>query len=132
MTPVNFDFVNKTITVSPLCSKRKSESQRIPMHNELIEPLQTVCNGKNGTDKIFSFAGKRLVKNLKADCQAVGIDPTDIDFHALRHTFCSLLAESGIRAEVLIRLARHKNLATTMRYYVHIPPESEAEAINRI
>ena len=133
MTPDNFNFKAKTITINARQSKRKTENQQIPMHNDLIKPLQELCKGLNADDKVFKMPAKDdLVSLLKSDCTACGIDSTDIDFHALRHTFCSLLAEQGIRPEVLIRLARHKNLATTMQYYVHVRPESESEAINRL
>jgi integrase len=133
MTPSNFNFRSKTITIGASQSKRKTENQQIPMHVALIEPLKAICNGKADNEPVFNMPDKNdIVRLLKSDCVKAGVDPTDIDFHSLRHTFCSLLAESGIRPEVLIRLARHKNLSTTMRYYVHVRPESEAEALNKI
>ncbi|MHB1768617.1 MAG: tyrosine-type recombinase/integrase [Phycisphaerae bacterium] len=133
MTPSNFDFKNKLIRINAIQSKRKTENQIIPIHNELFAPLRNACKGLNPDDKVFKFGRKNnIVPLLRADCAACGIDTTDIDFHALRHTFCSLLAETGIRPEVLSKLARHKQISTTMRYYVHVRPESEAEALNKL
>jgi integrase len=133
MTPASFDFPRKTITIDAKHAKRKTDHQILPMHSKLVEPLRKLCEGKAPDAPIFSVPGRAMVvPTLHADCKAAGIDPKDIDFHALRHSFCSLLAEQGIRPEVLMRLARHKDISTTMRFYVHFKPDDERAALERL
>jgi site-specific recombinase XerD len=42
-----------------------------------------------------------------------------IDFHALRHTFGSWLAQSGVHPKVCQEMMRHANIETTMQLYTH-------------
>jgi site-specific recombinase XerC len=48
--------------------------------------------------------------------------------HILRHTFCSLLAAAGVPARAIQELARHKDLATTLRY-MHLSPNATEQGI---
>jgi len=41
-----------------------------------------------------------------------------VDFHALRTTFATRLAHAGVAPQVLKRLMRHRNIATTDRHYI--------------
>ena len=55
------------------------------------------------------------------DLEACGISVEDergyrVDFHALRHTFASLLAEADVSDLVRRKLARHESLKMTDRY----------------
>ena len=43
-----------------------------------------------------------------------------VDFHALRHTFISRLAESGVHPKVAQVLARHSSITLTMDRYSHV------------
>jgi len=130
MKPSNFNFTNRTITVIASEGKRKGENQIIPMHPALVDPLKELCNGKKSTDRIFDVPRKQVaVAVLHGDCLAAGIDTRDVDFHALRHTYITHLAEAGVRPEVLQKLARHDEIKTTLSYYVHLRPDDEHNAI---
>ena len=43
-----------------------------------------------------------------------------MDFHALRHTYCSWLAASGISPKELMTLARHTDARLTLGRYSHV------------
>lgn len=43
-----------------------------------------------------------------------------VDFHALRHTFATLLAESGASLVVAQRLMRHSDPSLTSGVYTHV------------
>ena len=45
---------------------------------------------------------------------------TDIDFHCLRHTYCTQLARNGVHPSVAQRMMRHVRIETTMRFYTHL------------
>lgn len=54
------------------------------------------------------------------------------DFHALRHTFISNLANSGVHPKVAQTLARHSTITLTMDRYTHSKWEDMGEAIDRL
>jgi integrase len=71
---------------------------------------------------------------FKADLAAAGIPYRDedglvADFHALRHTFISNLANGGVHPKVAQALARHSTITITMDRYSHTRHEEETEAL---
>ncbi len=54
------------------------------------------------------------------------------DFHALRHTFVTNLARSGVHPSVAQALARHSDIRLTLGTYTHSRWESMAEAVRRL
>ncbi len=71
---------------------------------------------------------------LRADCKAAGIDCEDtgqgkLDFHALRHTFGSMLAASGVHPKTAQELMRHSDINLTMSRYSHTLRGQTAKAV---
>ena len=65
------------------------------------------------------------IRTFDSDLAAAGIEKTDdsgrvVDFHALRHTFVSRLSEAGVHPRVAMALARHSDLALTMKHYTDV------------
>lgn len=61
---------------------------------------------------------------LDVDLKAAEIAKEDasgkvLDFHALRHTFITRLAKSGVHPSVARDLARHSTITLTMDFYTH-------------
>jgi len=54
-----------------------------------------------------------------------------IDFHALRHTYITLLAKSGISLKALMELARHSSPELSMRY-THTGDGEKWDAVARV
>lgn len=54
------------------------------------------------------------------------------DFHSLRHTFISNLANGGVHPAVAQSLARHSTIALTMNTYTHIVGKAEVEALSKL
>jgi len=74
---------------------------------------------------------------LKRDLKAAGIPYRDAsgrvaDFHALRHTFITRLARSGVAPAVAKSLARHSTITLTMDHYTHTLMEDERSALDRL
>jgi integrase len=96
-------------------------SALIPLVPLLIEKLQELSAHKlTFTDLVFAY-GVPSAKTLAKDLVACGIPVTDsrgwrVDFHALRHTFASLLANVGVSELVRVKLARHSEWKQTDRY----------------
>ncbi len=54
------------------------------------------------------------------------------DFHSLRHTFGTLLAQSGVSPQEAQRLMRHSTINLTMNLYTHLTIQDKARAINKL
>jgi integrase len=54
------------------------------------------------------------------------------DFHALRHTFITRLARSGVTPAVAKTLARHSTIVLTMDHYTHTLIEDERAALDHL
>jgi integrase len=63
-------------------------------------------------------------------CAAAGIAPP-ASFHALRHTYASLLWIFGTRLEVIAELLGHADIRITRRHYAHIPRRVIAESVRQ-
>jgi len=55
-----------------------------------------------------------------------------VDFHCLRHTFGTTLAQKGAHPKTLMSLMDHSDINLTMRLYTHSFPEDEASATDRL
>ena len=55
-----------------------------------------------------------------------------VDFHALRHTTGSWLAESGAHPKVVQQILRHSTITLTMDRYSHLFEGAESEAVNKL
>jgi len=53
-------------------------------------------------------------------------------FHAFRHSHSSLLVEMGAPVTVAQAQLGHSDLATTMRTYTHVIPQSQRDAVDRL
>ncbi len=54
------------------------------------------------------------------------------DFHSLRHTFCILLARSGVQPQIAQKLMRHSSIDLTMNFYTHILMEDKMSAVSQL
>src|SRR5262249_46487815 len=71
---------------------------------------------------------------FRADLEGAGIAYRDAaglvtDFHSLRHTFITNLANAGVHPKTAQTLARHCSITLTMDRYSHTLREQEAEAL---
>ena len=54
------------------------------------------------------------------------------DFHCLRHTFITNLGKAKVSPKMAQTLARHSDIALTMRIYTHVDQEDQIQAINSL
>lgn len=59
-------------------------------------------------------------------------DGSVLDFHNMRHTFCTWAAQAGVTPQELQRLARHGNIKTTLKFYVHLSTQDLATAVGKV
>ncbi len=133
----SFNMKTKTVTLNAAYSKRKREDV-LPLHPSLVERLTVWIDGKKG--KLFPgtwAAERRQAKILRRDLEEAGIEYVDeqgryADFHALRHTFVSSLARSGVHPSKAKELARHSTITLTMDVYSHVETEELRSALDSV
>lgn len=74
---------------------------------------------------------------LRADLAEANIEygdaaGRDLDFHRLRHTFCTKLALAGVHITVAQKMMRHSTVELTAKFYTHVLHESEVAAIEAL
>jgi len=71
------------------------------------------------------YAWEKLRKELGRE------DDSSFVWHTCRHTFCSRLAQKNVPLRAIQELARHQDIATTIRY-THLAPRDFEDAINKL
>jgi integrase len=110
------------LSLRPVTTKA-SRDETIPLKQGLADALLAWRTGNPAakpTDRVFDRIPG--VETLKKDLEAAGIAYEDasgrvVDFHALRHTFGTLLSRSGVMPRAAQALMRHSSLDLTMNTY---------------
>lgn len=103
------------------CAKEKHNKMQIPFNADSILFSSNKCEYSNGV---------RLSTKLKSFLKVNDIPP--ITFHALRHTFCSLLAENNVPIKTASVLMGHSNIMMTGNIYTHVTGEQKKESIKTL
>ena len=125
------DKKTKIIITEP---KTPSAKRTIPLPSFLIKKLKYI---KPKTDNAFLLTGNErftepraftytFKKCLKESCV------TDINFHALRHTFTTRCIENDFEPKALSEILGHSSVNTTLGIYTHPSVEYKRESINRL
>ena len=135
---LSFDLDTNPCTVFTEASNSKGkESDYLVLNDKTADEIRVFLADKEPTDLAFNLPhNSHAAEMLRKDLAVAGIEYTDnagqdIDFHSLRHTFITNLFLAGVPAVVVQRLARHKDLKTTMGYSP-ITYASEIEAIRKL
>jgi integrase len=127
LSPASFDLDADppTVTVAAAYSKRRRQDV-LPLRADLADLLEGYLAGRPRRGLLWP--GRWLhdaAAMIRRDLAAAGIPYEDdegrvFDFHALRHTFLTHLAESGVHPKVAQVLARHSTITLTMDRYTHL------------
>ena len=99
-----------------------------PVSKEIIDELSKfVCKIDDGQTKLFNI--KFNYRTWHKICQQAGL--TDLKFHDLRKTFCSLLAQNGVSTAVTQRLLEHSSPNLTNKVYTNVDPVLR-KSVNRL
>jgi len=145
-----------TVTVAAAYSKHRRDDV-VPLRADLATTMAAYVAGKPSGARLFRLPDKPA-DMLKADlrrARALWIrettDPAErhrrlassflasrdasgrvVDFHALRHTFITRLARSGVTPAVAKSLARHSTITLTMDHYTHTLISDERAALDTL
>jgi integrase len=143
LTPQHFDLDNETPTVTLAARKNKSRVVKVqPLPADVAELLQDYLQDKPAGESIWGGTWARDGKGaemLRIDLEAAGIPyvvdgpdgPLYADFHALRHTYLTLLGRGGVDLRTAQELAGHSTPQLTARYS-HRRLNDLADAIERL
>jgi integrase len=100
-------------------------SRRLPLTSEGTEFFDQVTAGKAGTALVFTradgepWAMQDQKRRMIVACMAAKIEPR-ATFHTLRHTYGSLLVNSGGSLNVISKALGHADTRMTQRVYAHL------------
>ena len=132
----NLDANPCTVHVEAADSKGKRADDLI-LNDATAAEIKTFLAGREPTAPAFNLpVNSHAAQMLRADLETAGIEYTDpagrdCDFHSLRHSFITNLFLAGVPATVVQKLARHKDLKTTLKYS-HVSYDSEVAAIQKL
>lgn len=140
-------------------AKNRKAPPPCPLLPELAEQLRAQFDGKLPGASAFNGPGQhhaaRMLREDLADARAewivAGATPEDrdkrarsdflapvdhrgrfADFHALRGTMATWLAEAGVSPYAMQQLMRHRDIRTTMAYYVKVRPDVTRAALEQL
>ena len=119
-------------TVVILPPKSDCSIRRIPVPDEIIQLLRQLRKPDNAyllTGLVHSYIEPRNMENrFKAVTKICDI--SDVNFHALRHTFATRCVELGFDVKSLSEILGHASVNITMNRYVHPSMELKQKNMN--
>lgn len=140
LTPEHFGPGCRTVAMPGKGTKNKHKADQ-PLPAWAAERVAKYLEGRPRDVPVWpgtwrKHAARILRKDLKAAGVAYRIDtpagPEYLDFHALRHTFVTVLAAAGVTPKVLQDLARHSDPRLTLGAYTHATAGDKADAVERM
>ena len=133
----NLSASNPCVTVAAAYSKHRRDDTQ-PLRLDMAGQLDVWKTELQAEDhaKLFPTCNpNKRASMLKKDLEAAGIEYEDAagrfaDFHSLRHSFASILNQSGVSPKVAQSLLRHSTIGLTMDTYTHIGLYDERAALD--
>ena len=145
-----FNFNNLTVTLSGQYTKNGQEAE-LPLRADTALLLEDYLACKLPTAKAFNMpvdTARMLYIDMEkarqkwiekhpeladnSDFLTVENSQGKRDFHALRHTFATMLAATGTHPKTAQTLLRHSKVDLTMSIYTHSLRDKETTAINQL
>jgi len=113
----DIDFEKNSISTKSRKTKKSMGSR--PVSGEIMAELSKYVRDVDvGQEKLFKT--KFSHRKWRKTCKDAGL--TDLKFHDLRRTFCSLLAQNGISTAVTQKLLEHSSPDLTNKIYTNVDP----------
>ena len=114
-------------------NEKCSRWDHVPMSPTLVERLQTWMSQSPSVrdkDLVFPHAchDRTLASTWKKIQEDAEMEP--YRFHELRVSFCTNLVAAGVAAPQLKKLARHRSIETTMKYYREKTDDADRRALD--
>jgi integrase len=126
------------VTVQASNAKNR-KTDTLPLKPHLAKELEKYFTANLALPHTEAFSGMWKdagAKMLRPDLELAGIKYTTdegvADFHSLRHTFGTRLAQSEVSPQVAQKLMRHSDINLTTNIYTHIPLTDKANGISKL
>jgi integrase len=125
LTPESFDLASDPpyVWVDGRVTKNRQQAV-LPLRRDLAAELESWLRGQKPGTILFPVRDKQVDCMIRADLTDAGIPVTKdglvVDFHALRYTFVTSLALSGVPLAVAQKLARHSDPRLTANVYTRV------------
>ncbi len=115
---IHLDAPNPYLQVKPANAKNRKK-EPIPLWGTLLEMLKAMAGKGILNETVFTLPANQMMRSY---CQKAGIPVKDgegrkVDFHALRKTFGTHLASSGVPLQLAQHLMRHSDPRLTAGIY---------------
>jgi integrase len=117
---------------------KNKKNATLPLHRDLVEILKSI-KPKNGKQSDRVFAGELFSssRQQERDFRNAGIQKRDhlgrvADFHCLRHTYCTMLANAGVPLRTAQALMRHSDPKLTANIYTDENALQLADSVNKL
>ncbi|HHH76429.1 MAG TPA: site-specific integrase [Phycisphaerae bacterium] len=115
---------------------KSGKGAKLPLKAELVEIVRDFIARQPCHPDSPPFKAPTL-PTFNLDLAAAGIEKTDsrgrtLDIHALRHTFGTMLARSGVSPRTAQELMRHSDIRLTTNIYQHLELIDTANAIEML
>jgi integrase len=126
-----------TVTVQASYSKHRREDT-LPLRTDLAADLEAFLAPLALATPVFRMpAAWEVIDMFREDLQAAGVIYRDdaglvADFHCLRHTFITNLANGGVHPKTAQDLARHSDINLTMTRYSHTLLGQRSDALESL
>jgi len=132
LTPSSFRLEESPpLVVCEAAATKNGQVARQPLPTVLADVLRDYLATKPEGRPIWKVP-QQSGRMIKTDLEAAGVDASEVDFHALRHTYCTRLALSGTPLPILKKLARHSKIDLTLNTYAHIGVADTAPAVESL
>lgn len=115
------DFTRRTVTVFP---SKNGESRTIPANQTVLKVLTTKAKVRSlAIERVFCskaytpLESGHLRRSFRLALRKAKIE--DFHFHDLRHTFATILTQSGVDLYKVLQLLGHKSPIMTQQYAHH-------------
>lgn len=125
--------------------KTKASIRTVPLSNNLKQCLEhwrliqhAIAPDRTGQDLVFPKRNGKLQSynsygiGMRKFLEKQGIDPNIYHSRVFRHTYASYLVKSKIEPKTLQKILGHKDITTTLNYYVDTDTEQILEAAFKI
>jgi integrase len=123
----------------PAKATKNRTAARLPIRPEFADELRAwfAREGMTADMPLWPGLTRWTALMIRGDLEAAGIPYVDeaglfADFHALRHSFVSMLAAGNVSPAMAQRLARHSDINLTMSRYTHTVFTDEATALSAL
>ena len=156
LIPSDFDFRNKTVTVSRTLvldhsqagqavivhgAKNNNSLRTIPLPDKCVDAIKDYvgsCNGylfpMRSGEPMSETSFRRFWDSVKKAMATQAPTATDLTPHVFRHNYATMLYYSDISTKKAAQLMGHKDTTMIMKIYAHLDEQKEnaAEKINSV